>query len=266
VTSDEPKPGPEQVLGLLIQQLVKIVEEQEKGQYPAKGHDSDFSLQDLARAVLGPQLDHHDREAWRPLYDAAWELCRIGVLRPGEIAPRGMLAVPRLGDFYSITEFGRRWLKEAADRPFLDQSHLNQVLQSYGERFGDGYRQRSVEAVRSYQTCNYLAACVMSGAAAESILLALAIAKSRGDEKQVLGVYLSRGGRDKVMKSLLGGVAEAVAIPVRTALDVMKYWRDDAGHGVKTSISVSHAGQSLTQLMHLAQIASDHWDKLTTTS
>jgi hypothetical protein len=38
VTSDEPKPGPEQVLGLLIQQLVKIVEEQEKGQYPAKGH------------------------------------------------------------------------------------------------------------------------------------------------------------------------------------------------------------------------------------
>jgi hypothetical protein len=262
MTNGEPKPSLEQVLGRLIQQLVKIVEAQEKRQYPTKGHDSDFSLTEIAQTILG-STPIEDREAWRPLYDAAWELCRIGVLRPGEIAPRGMSAVARLGDYYSITEFGREWLKRAADQPFLHQSHLNDVLQRYGGQFGDGYRQRAVEAVRSYQTCNYLAACVMSGAAAESILLALAIAKSGGNETQVLGAYLSKGGRDKVMKLLLGGTADAVAIPVRAALDVMKYWRDDAAHGRKTEISESHAYLSLTQLMRLAQIGSDHWDKLT---
>jgi hypothetical protein len=118
-----------QALDLLVQQLLGIVEAQEKQQYRFQGHDSDFSLMEIAQAVLGPQ-PIEDREAWRPLYDAAWELCRIGVLRPGEIAPRGMNSVSRLGDYYSITEFGREWLKEAANRPFLDQSHLNEILQS----------------------------------------------------------------------------------------------------------------------------------------
>jgi hypothetical protein len=250
----------QQVLDFLIEQLAKIVEAQENQPRLKPSHECDVCLPDFAQAVLGSRPEGH--EEWRPLYDAAWDLCRIGVLRPGEIAPRGMSAVSRLGDYYSITDFGRQWLKTAAGRPFLHQSHMNDVLQSYGERFGDGYRQRSVEAVRSYQTCNYLAACVMSGAAAESILLALAISKSGGDQKQVMAVYLSRGGRDKVMRSLLGGADTAVATQVRAAIDVMKYWRDDASHGEKTEISEPHAYLSLTQLMRLAQIASDHWDKL----
>jgi hypothetical protein len=93
-------------------------------------------------------------------------------------------------------------------------------------------------------------------------LLALAISKSGGDQKKVLGAYHSSGGRDKVMRSLLGGAETAVATQVRAAIDVMKYWRDDASHGEKTEISESHAYLSLTQLMRLAQIASDHWDKL----
>jgi hypothetical protein len=141
-------------------------------------------------------------------------------------------------------------------------SHLNEILQGYGWRFGKGYRQRAVEAVRSYQTCNYLAACVMCGAAAESILLALSIAK-RGDENGVLAEYRSSRGRATVRKSVLGGAPDAIGIPLGTALEVMSYWRDDAGHGVKTTISLSHADQSLTQLIRLAQLASEHWDKLT---
>jgi hypothetical protein len=28
-------------------------------------------------------------EQFRPFYEAAWELCRIGVLRPGAFAPKG---------------------------------------------------------------------------------------------------------------------------------------------------------------------------------
>jgi hypothetical protein len=251
-----------QTLDLLVQQLLRVVEEQEKQQYRVPSHDSDLCLADMAQAILGQPIPE-DRQPWRPLYDAAWELCRIGVLRPGEIAPRKMSAGSRLGDYYSITEFGRRWLKEAADRPFLHQSQLNEILQSYGGRFGDGYRQRAVEAVRSYQTCNYLAACVMSGAAAESILLALAIAKRGGNEDKVLDEYRSGRGRARVKSLLLDGASQAVAIPLGTALEVMSYWRDDAGHGVETTIGEPHANQSLTQLMRLAQIASDHWDRLT---
>jgi hypothetical protein len=253
----------EEPRGLLIQELAKIVDALEKGQYTAKGHESDLSLADMVQAVLKPRPSQDDREAWRPLYDAAWELCRIGVLRPGEVAPRGMTNVPRLGDYFSITKFGREWLKRAANQPFLDQSRLNDILQGHGQRFGDGYRQRAVEAVRSYQTCNYLAACVMCGAAAESILLALAIAKRGGDENAVLAEYRSSKGRANVKKSVLGGVPQAVAIPFGAALDVMSYWRDDASHGVTTTIDEPHAYQSLTQLMRLAQIADERWASLT---
>jgi hypothetical protein len=252
----------QQVLGRLIEQLAKVVEAQERQPYRIPNHESDVSLAQIASAVLVPQPPPDDHNAWRPLYDAAWELCRIGVLRPGEIAARGMNVVSRLGDYYSITEFGREWLKRAADRPFLDLSHLNEILQGYGGRFGEGYRQRAVEAVRSYQTCNYLAACVMCGAAAESILLALSIAK-RGDENRVLAEYRSSRGRATVQKSVLGGAPDAIGIPLGTALEVMSYWRDDAGHGVKTTITLSHADQSLAQLIRLAQLASEHWDKLT---
>jgi hypothetical protein len=53
-----------------------------------------------------------------------------------------------------------------------------------------------------------------------------------------------------------------VVTQVRAAIDVMKYWRDDASHGEKTEISEPHAYLSLTQLMRLAQIASAHWHKL----
>jgi hypothetical protein len=217
-----------QALDLLVQQLLGIVEAQEKQQYRFQGHDSDFSLMEIAQAVLGPQ-PIEDREAWRPLYDAAWELCRIGVLRPGEIAPRGMNSVSRLGDYYSITEFGREWLKEAANRPFLDQSHLNEILQSYGARFGDGYRQRAVEAVRSYQTCKYLAVCVMSGAAAESILLALAITKRGGNEEAVLAEYRSRQGRRMVTigeHQVRGSLCCGISIQVMSARGQTRSWGD----------------------------------------
>src|SRR5260221_7731543 len=101
----------QQVLGRLIEQLAKVVEAQERQPYRIPNHESDVSLAQIASAVLVPQPPPDDHNAWRPLYDAAWELCRIGVLRPGEIAARGMNVVSRLGDYYSITEFGREWLK-----------------------------------------------------------------------------------------------------------------------------------------------------------
>src|SRR4051812_48257379 len=59
-------------------------------------------------------------EQYRPLYDAAWELSRIGVLRPGRYAPAGRAHPQDFGDAWSITEYGYTWLAEAAFRPFID--------------------------------------------------------------------------------------------------------------------------------------------------
>lgn len=139
-----------------------------------------------------PNFNYGDLEDehFAPIYDAAWELCRIGVLRPGRFAPRGQAMGGSLfsGDGFSITRYGRVWLREASQRPILDPSRLAQVFQGFADRFGAGYAQRATEAVSTYRTTNYLAACVMCGAAAESILLAIAIAKV-GDEAKVLAEY-----------------------------------------------------------------------------
>jgi hypothetical protein len=70
------------------------------------------------------------------------------------------------------------------------------VLQPFIGRFGDGFAQRAAEASRCHRTTNYLACCVMAGAAAESILLAVAIAKMAGDEGKGAG-RISRGPRSE---------------------------------------------------------------------
>jgi hypothetical protein len=199
-----------------------------------------------------------------PFYDAAWELCRIGVLRPGQFAPRGQAIGGGLysGDGFSVTQFGRAWLKEASQRPIVDPSRLAQVFQTFAARFGGGYSQRATEAVATYRTANYLAACVMSGAAAESILLALAITKV-GHEAKVLADYNTSGGRGRITKRVTDGLAKPLVARFEATMQVLHYWRDDAGHGTMTTIGEIDAHASLTQLLRLAHFASDHWDQLT---
>jgi hypothetical protein len=200
---------------------------------------------------------------FRALHDAAWELCRIGVLRPGRAVRYIGVGSSELSEAgYSITELGRIWLSDAATRPIVDPSRLGQALAKFSSRFGPGYVQRATEAVRTYRTCNYLSACVMSGAAAESILLALAIAKV-GDEAKVLAEYRTSSGRGRVKARVLQGVADGLKRQFEAAAQVLHYWRDDAGHGTMTTIDEIEAHASLTQLLRLAQIASDHWAELT---
>jgi hypothetical protein len=127
-------------------------------------------------------------------YDAAWELGRIGVLRPGRLAPRNQEMANDFGDHWSVTQFGFDWLANASKRPFLDMSRMSEVLAGFVPQFGPGFGQRAVEAVRTYRTANYLASCSMAGAAAESILLAATIAKSGGEAK-ILKMYDTAGGR-----------------------------------------------------------------------
>jgi hypothetical protein len=102
----------------------------------------------------------------------------------------------------------------------------------------------------------------MCGAAAESVLLSLAIAKT-GNEAQMLQMYRAANGRTKIENLLLGKVRQTVQTTFRGLTDVMKYWRDESAHGTTSSISDIEALASATLLLRFAQYASEQWEELT---
>ena len=87
-----------------------------------------------------PTVDLTD-EQYAVFYDAAWELARIGVLRPGRVAPRNMEQPNDFGDHWSITKFGFDWLARTSSRPFLDMSRMSEVLAGFVPAFGPGFGQ-----------------------------------------------------------------------------------------------------------------------------
>jgi hypothetical protein len=205
------------------------------------------------------------QEYYLPFYDVAWELCRIGVLRPGPHASMGQGSIgggTYSGDGYSITQFGHKWLVDPDRRAVGDPSRMSEIFSSFDTKYGPGFAQRAVEALRCHRTANYLATCVMAGAAAESILLAVAIAKAK-DEPKVLKQYASAGGRGRVTKLVTVGLTGSTVRTFEAALQVLHYWRDDAAHGMATTITEVEAYASLTQLLRLAQFCSDRWTELT---
>lgn len=206
-----------------------------------------------------------DAAYYHPFYDAAWELCRIGVLRAGRNAPMGNMAAQSWfqGDGFSLTEFGRGWVQIAAQHPPSDPSRFNEVLQPFIGRFGEGFAQRAAEASRCYRTTNYLACCVMAGAAAESILLAVAIAKMAGNEGRVLTQYRSAQGRKGITDLITGGLRQGLAEQFVMTSGILNFWRDEAAHGTRTTITEGEAQASLAQLLRFAQLTADNWDTLT---
>jgi hypothetical protein len=102
----------------------------------------------------------------------------------------------------------------------------------------------------------------MCGAAAESILLRLAIEK-QGNDTEVLRIYRTASGRRKVEELVLCGVSEPVARSLRTLTDLLKYWRDNASHGVASEISEFEAYEALARLLRFAHLASDHFAEFT---
>jgi hypothetical protein len=200
---------------------------------------------------FGTETQQHHQEAYyRPFYDAAWELCRIGILRPGQNAPvQGMVSPIGQGNGYSLTEFGRGWVQTAAQHPASDPSRFSEVLQPFIGRFGEGFAQRAAEASRCYRTTNYLACRVMAGAAAESILLAVAIAKMAGGEGKVLKEYRGTHGRNKITDRITGGLQQGLRERFVTASSILNFWRDEAAHGTRTTIAAVQAQFSLAQLL-----------------
>ena len=104
----------------------------------------------------------------------------------------------------------------------------------------------------------------MAGAAAESILLAVAIEKMAGNEGKVLNEYRVGHGRKKITDRITaGGLQQGLRERFVTASSILNFWRDEAAHGTRTTITAVQAQFSLAQLLQFAQLTTDNWDTLT---
>jgi hypothetical protein len=197
-------------------------------------------------------------------YEAAWHLCRRGVLRPGiKKAGEQATADRASGNGYCLTMIGRRWIaQDAFGILLIEPDRLSQIFQKLSELLGSGFLQRATEAARCHAFGAYIGCCAMCGAAAESILLAVAIAKSR-DEASVLAKYRSASGRRTVVEGVAGQARQGIAEPFRSATGLLAYWRDEAAHGVASTISEIEAHEALSRLLRFAQFATENWGELT---
>jgi hypothetical protein len=105
----------------------------------------------------------------------------------------------------------------------------------------------------------------MCGAAAESIVLALAI-EIGGDEGTVIHEYLSAGGRGRIENRIVGRAEARIQREFRGYTELLKYWRDASAHGQAVHIAESEGFTSLATLLRFAQFAHDNWEVLTSTT
>ncbi len=196
-------------------------------------------------------------------YEAAWNLCRRGVLRPGVAQLNGQsTADGASGNGYSVTTLGREWIsKGASAHVVLEPGRLGRLFSRLAARLGTGFLQRANEAAQCHSFGSYLACCAMCGAAAESILLAVAAAKS-GDETTMLAAYRASKGRQRTIDAIVGKARQGIAEPFRSATQLLSYWRDEAAHGTASTISEIEAHEALARLLRFAQFTSDNWGEL----
>lgn len=256
-----------------IQFIVRYLRTGAQGEYSSYGYG--VYLPNVMRAYLKELgVPEHNVQAtmesrsdtrWPIFYAAGWELCRRGILRPGIMDYRGQATADGAsGNGYSVTPFGETWLQEAQEADYvpLEPSRFGRMLADKGQQFGTGFVERAQEAVKAYNAHAFLAACAMCGAAAESIVLALAVAKT-GSEKKVLDQYVGAGGRGRVEKIILGSQPQPVQDEFHRYITLLKYWRDSAAHGRAVAITEAEAYSSLSLLLRFAIFASDRWDQLT---
>jgi hypothetical protein len=196
--------------------------------------------------------------------DAAWELCRRGILRPG-IRTWNVQATNdgSAGFGFTITPFGRTWLNEAEHDTFVptEPERFGQLLERYRVRCGNGFHQRAQEAIRCYGAHAYLACCVMCGAASESIVLALATQKL--GESEAVATYTSANGRSRLESRLIGQVNDRLKNDFQALSILLKYWRDDSAHGQETVIADNEAYTSIAMLLRFAAFIDDNWTAFT---
>jgi hypothetical protein len=123
-------------------------------------------------------------------------------------------------------------------------------------------QRRAHEPVRCNKAANYLACCAMCGAAAESIILALAVAKT-ADPDGILAAYKSAQGRSRILGKITGQLTDPLRDRVKLGFALLKYWRDAAAHGQAVFITEMEAYLAIFTLFRFANFATDNWAELT---
>lgn len=248
--------------------IIRWIREKPRSEYSRYGYDVYLSnvirwhLRESSERNPEP-AEHAISDLWPTFIDAAWELCRRGIIRPGVHQRMGdSTAFGNAGEGYSITLFGAQWAAESRQDDFVptDPQRFSEMLAPYVERFGPGFKDRAQEAVRCYGAHAYLACCAMCGASAESMLLTAAIAK-RGEER-TLKTYASAYGRSRIQRDLLAHVPETLRQEFNNLSILLQYWRNEAAHGRPSKISDNEAYSSLAMLLRLAKFADENWEEL----
>ncbi len=219
-------------------------------------------------AELGIERDWPDRylpEVSVQFYSAAWELCRRGILRPG-IRQHGLQSTEdgSAGNGYSLTPFGKQWLSEK-DKDALvptEPGRFSEMISPFGKIYGPGFQERADEAIRCYSAGAYLACCILCGAAAESVLLSLAVRKTQ-DEAEVLKKYKAANGRKTLENMIIGEQRSAIKSDFEVCFSLLKYWRDEGAHGKQFRVGENEAYTSLALLLRCAQFAKNNYQTLT---
>lgn len=200
-----------------------------------------------------------------PFYCIAWRLCTRGILAqaPTMIQQGGGVT----GTSFIVTEYGAKWISGLSEydcRP-TEYGRFSQLLANHAPRLGNGYHARSQEAISCYRAQTFLACCATCGAAAESITLALAIAK-KGDETEVLKDYDSSGGRGRIERFLLANQDAHITKNLPNCTSLLNDWRDIAAHGDAPIVGEEEAFTALMLLLRFARFAEERWSDITGSS
>ena len=206
------------------------------------------------------ETDTKVQDQSQAFFDAAWYLCQRGILRPG-LNSLQHTQIPS-GLLYSITSQGRKWLLDQGEFIYKTPMHFSEILATFDKLFGDGFKQRAQEACTNYLVGTYLSTCTMCGAAAESIMLKLAIAIQPSKETEILKEYASVSGTKKIIDRLFGQMGNKHKIAHSTFNDLLKYRRDNSGHGQYIKISEFDAYDSLSRLIRLSEFIKDNFSEI----
>jgi hypothetical protein len=235
-------------INAVVQEVLQQVEREDREERPFQGMT-------YIRQSLGTNSG--------PFHDACWELCRRGVLRPAITYPHSQ--EPRFTGFeFAVTTYGGKWLRGLSGYECspADYGRFSGLLARHAERLGSGYAARAQESLVCYRAQAYLASCAMCGAAAESILLALAIRRT-DDEERVLREYQGVTGRTRIERLLIAQQNSHIQTELVSFTQLLKYWRDAASHGASTTIDEEEAFTSLILLLRFARFADERWDVIT---
>lgn len=216
--------------------------------------------------MVSYQLDHKTNS--EPFFCAAWRLCVRGVLAqlPTYVSHQHS-NYTEAGTEFVLTEYGAEWIRNLPEynSSSTEYGRFSQLLSRHERRLGKGFQARSQEALRSYRAQTYLACCVMCGAAAESITLALAVAK-KGNEEEALREYGSSGGRGKIERFLLANQDSHISRNLPNYTSLLNDWRDVAAHSDALVVGEEEAFTALLLLLRYAKFAEERWNDIVSNS